>query len=332
MLTKMMTTSRFALATLCLTAALTLSAAGQDFRVTRVALAADPRPEAAPCPVTLNFSGTITANGAGVVKYTFMRNDGATAPVYTMEFDAAGTKPLGTTWTLDLPAYEGWQAVKILSPNEMFSEKAPFRLTCGKEPTAGGGKAMTGVPPIINPQVSLSSDPCSTRSDGKTMPMTPPICPDLTAAVEGAPAAADAGADIGKSLRLVGRNSPRPPGGGRGRATAAGTRAGASRGYMLDLVLSSDADVPTGPATFSATFAEDALLRGGRVSDTPDLAAGGTAVRRAGAFIPADTPPGKYFLCARIDPTNQIVETDENNNVACVPIEIRNKKFKAQAK
>ena len=330
MLTKMITTSKFALATLCLTAALTLSAAGQDFRVTGVTLTVDPRPEAAPCPVTLNFSGTITANGAGVVKYTFMRNDGATAPVYTMEFDAAGTKPLGTTWTLDLPAYEGWQAVKILSPNEMFSEKAPFRLACGKEPPAASGKTMPMTPPI-NPQAKLSSDPCS-QHDGMTMPMTPPICPDLTAAIEGAPAAADAGADIGRSLRLVGRNSPLPPGAARSRATAAGTRGGASRGYMLDLVLSSDADVPTGPATFSATFAEDVLLSGGRVSDTPDLAAGGAAVQRVGALIPADTPPGKYFLCARIDPMNQIIETDENNNVACVAIKIRNKKFKAPAK
>jgi hypothetical protein len=328
MLTKMMTTSKFALATLCLTAALTLTAAGQDFRVTGVTLNADPRPEAAPCPVTLNFSGTVTTNGAGVVKYTFMRNDGATAPVYTLEFDAAGTKPLNTTWTLDLPAYEGWQAVKILSPNETFSEKAPFRLTCVKRPAAGGGDTMTQVQ-SVNSQASLGAEPCSTYSDGKTMPMTPPICPDLTAAIEGSPAAADAGADIGKSLRLVGRNSKQPPGVSRSRATAAGTRSRASRGYMFDLVLSSDADVPAGAATFSATFAEDALLRGGRVSDTHDLAAGGAAVHRAGALIPADTPPGKYFLCARIDPSNQVVETDENNNVACVPIEVRNKKFKA---
>jgi hypothetical protein len=330
MLSMIITTTKFALATLCLLAALTLPSTGQDFRVTGVTLTADPHPEAAPCPVTLNFSGTITANGAGIVKYTFMRNDGATAPVFTLEFDAAGTKPLGTTWTLDLPAFEGWQAIKILSPNETFSEKATFKLVCEKKLPDGGGKTTTGALPI-SPQASVSSEPCD-EYYRKTMPMTPPICPDLTVAIMGAPAMTYAGVDIGSSLKLIGRNLPAPPRETRSRVTAKGTRSRAARGYMFDLVLSSDADMATGPATYSATFVDDALLRGGRVSNTLDLAAGAEEANQVGAVIPADTPPGKYFLCARIDPMNQITETDENNNVTCVAIEVRNKRFKAPAK
>jgi hypothetical protein len=330
MLSKIITTSKFALATLCLTAALTLSAAGQDFRVTGVTLTADPRATAAPCPVTLNFSGTITANGAGVVKYTFVRNDGATTPVSTLEFDAAGTKPLGTTWTLDLPAYEGWQAVKILSPNEMFSEKATFKLECEKKLPGGGGEPVKGMPPA-GPLASARYEPCDPYLN-KPMPMTPPICPDLMVAMKGMPAEADAGVDVGRSLKLIGRNLPPPPGEIRRRAAARGTRNGEARGYMIDLILSSDADMAAGPAAFSATFVDDALLRGGRVSNTLDLDAGTEKAHRVGAFIPSDTPPGKYFLCARIDPMNQIAETDENNNVTCVAIKVRNKKFKAPAK
>jgi hypothetical protein len=327
MLSTIIKTSKFALATLCLLAALALPSAAQDFRVTGVTLTAPTPPKAAPCPFTLNFSGTITVNGPGVVKYTFVRNDGGTAPAFTLEFDAAGTKPLGTTWTLDLPAYEGWQAVKILSPNEMFSEKATFKLECGKKPSVGGGKHMTTATTLS--LKTSASDPCYMYG-GMPMPMTPPICPDLAVAMKGTPAATDAGVDMGGSLRLIGRNLLPPPGVTRRRAS--GTRAGAARGYMIDLVLSSDTRVASGPATFSATFAEDALLRGGRVSDTLDLDAGEEKPHRVGAVIPADTPPGRYFLCARIDPLNQIAEPDENNNVTCVAIVVRNKKFKARLK
>jgi hypothetical protein len=319
MLSTIIKTSKFALATLCLMAALALTSAAQGFRVTGVTLTASPHPKAARCPVTLNFSGTITANGPGVVKYTFVRNDGGMAPAFTMEFDAAGTKPLGTTWTLDLPAYEGWQAVKILSPNEMFSEKATFRLECEKKPAAGGATHAPGPTPVS--LQAVTSQPCYSMP----MPMAPPICPDLAVAMKGTPVATDAGVDVGNTLRLIGRNLPTPPGETRRRAAAAGTRGGAARGYMIDLVLSSDAKVANGPATFSATFAEDALLRGGRVSNTLDLAAGEEKAHRVGAVIPADTPPGRYFLCARIDPMNEVAETDENNNVTCVAIKVRDK-------
>lgn len=102
----------------------------------------------------------------------------------------------------------------------------------------------------------------------------------------------------------------------RGTAPAPGA-------YMIDLVLGSDRTAPEGFAAFSPTYREDVLLRSGRVSSTRDLAPGGNAEHRvADATIPADTPPGSYYLCARIDPGAAVTESDETNNVDCAPLRI----------
>ena len=92
---------------------------------------------------------------------------------------------------------------------------------------------------------------------------------------------------------------------------------------MIDVVLSRDALLPDGFANLSENFAEDVLLRGGRVSRTADLASGAARGYPVGATIPADTPTGWYFLCARIDPGNKVAESNEHNNTACYPIAIR---------
>ncbi len=70
------------------------------------------------------------------MKYTFTRSDGATGPAFTLDFKAAGTQQVSTAWTLGdavaLPTYEGWQALKVLSPNEVESshETGRFVLKC----------------------------------------------------------------------------------------------------------------------------------------------------------------------------------------------------------
>lgn len=114
------------------------AAAQKDFRVTEAFLKADDAKMNGKCPIRVNFTGYITTNGAGTVKYTFARSDGATAPVYTLDFKAAGTQTVSTDWTLGdasaLPVYDGWQTIKILSPNESESsrETGRFSIACGK--------------------------------------------------------------------------------------------------------------------------------------------------------------------------------------------------------
>jgi hypothetical protein len=107
------------------------------FRVTETVLKADEAKNVGQCPATVKFTGHITTNRPGTVRYTFTRSDGATGPVLTLEFGAAGTQSVGTTWQLGgigLMEYRGWQAIKILSPNKMesSSKTGSFYLACSK--------------------------------------------------------------------------------------------------------------------------------------------------------------------------------------------------------
>lgn len=140
--------------------------------------------------------------------------------------------------------------------------------------------------------------------------------PDLVTRLS-APPTAKSGADIGPSVKLVAYNI--------GTAAAAGTVGVMSppNGYMIDLVLSTDANMPSGFAVFSPNFVEDALLKGGRTSNTIDLAPAANKAYAAGAGIPADTPTGNYYICARIDPGSKVAESNEANNVTCVRIKIK---------
>jgi hypothetical protein len=106
-----------------------------DFKVIGTTLVANPDDHDGRCPVKITFSGSITVNKPGKVKYTFLRSDGATAKPELLEFDRAGSKTVETTWTLGaaVPTFQpfkGWQRIKILSPDELESDRANFRLDC----------------------------------------------------------------------------------------------------------------------------------------------------------------------------------------------------------
>ncbi len=144
--------------------------------------------------------------------------------------------------------------------------------------------------------------------------------PDLSVQISGL-STARAGDNIGSSLRLETKNTS--------RATAPGTtgRVNPDNGYMIDLVLSTDQRVPDGFANYSPNFSEDVLLQGGRISRTVDLAPGATRIYSreiaSSGRIPRDTPTGRYWVCARIDPGKKVAESNEGNNVDCTQIQIR---------
>ncbi len=120
----------------CSITGLAASGLRDEFKVTEVFLKADDGRPTGPCPLRVTFRGYITANGPGAIKYTFTRSDGATGPVYIMEFKKAGTQAVMTDWTLGdprvLPRYAGWQAVKVLSPVEIESnhDTGSFEINC----------------------------------------------------------------------------------------------------------------------------------------------------------------------------------------------------------
>jgi hypothetical protein len=124
-----------------------------------------------------------------------------------------------------------------------------------------------------------------------------------------------AGTDIGSQVKLKVWNA--------GHAPAAGTDTAGSNGYMVDLMLSTDTSVPAGWATYSPNFSEDVLLKGGRISNTKTLNPGQGKVYPVGGGIPADTPPGKYYICAKVDAGNKITESNEGNNSFCRPVYIK---------
>ena len=101
----------------------------QGFQVTAVTWMAE-NPGITGCPAAVKFSGSITTNGAGTVKYIIIRSDGATTPVQTLVFNAAGTKEVRSDWQL-FGDYKGWQKISILAPNKMESKNASFSLSCG---------------------------------------------------------------------------------------------------------------------------------------------------------------------------------------------------------
>jgi len=155
------------------------SAHRQDVRVTEAFLKADDARMSGPCPMKVVFNGYITANGPGTVKYTFTRSDGARAQAYAMDFKEAGTQAVSTDWTLGdastRPRYEGWQALTILSPNEMESshETGSFSITCGQQKPVGqpdpNGQQTSGekISPVVSQGLRQIEKDSSARAEAR---------------------------------------------------------------------------------------------------------------------------------------------------------------------
>jgi hypothetical protein len=109
---------------------------GNQFRVIGTTLVANPDSYNGRCPAKITFSGSITVNKAGRVKYTFVRSDGARGTRdLSLDFNGPGSKTVETTWNLGAATptfqpFRGFQRIKILSPNEMESNRAVFVLQC----------------------------------------------------------------------------------------------------------------------------------------------------------------------------------------------------------
>jgi hypothetical protein len=153
------------------------------------------------------------------------------------------------------------------------------------------------------------------------------VAADLSVRIDRYPKTVWPGQEIGAMLRLKVTNHG--PAIAPGTLDSTGTPRVPPAGYMVDLVLSSDNVMPAGlallPLPAGIAYAEDGLLAGGRVSRTPDLP-GRTAILLSasdppgtdvGGVIPSGTPPGDYFLCARVDPGNLVPEMKESNNANC---------------
>lgn len=85
--------------------------------------------------------------------------------------------------------------------------------------------------------------------------------------------------------------------------------------FNVELVLSSDLQIPAEPASYSKNFKEDVLLEGGR--ETVEALEPGerlTLDLKGPLKLPPDTPPGRYYLATVIDADKKIGELNEENN------------------
>lgn len=57
----------------------------------------------------------------------------------------------------------------------------------------------------------------------------------------------------------------------------------------------------------------------------PGESISGASAMQLQPMIPPDIPPGNYELCAVVDPTNAVRESNEGNNRVCHKIRIRSK-------
>jgi hypothetical protein len=109
-----------------------LLAPGGDLfaKVTKVYVSVSPTSWSGKCPKRFEFTGKITVDKPGVVKYKWIRSDGVNAPVKTIGFRRPGTQTVKSYWQLSAPGQK-WEAIEILAPNPMKSNKAVFTLKCG---------------------------------------------------------------------------------------------------------------------------------------------------------------------------------------------------------
>ena len=100
-----------------------------SFAVTSVTASVSPPAFIGACPHLFTFSAIISVNGPGTVTYKWERSDGASAPVQSLTFVAAGSQVVTDSWDLGT-AGSKWERVRILTPNSTVSNDAVFALTC----------------------------------------------------------------------------------------------------------------------------------------------------------------------------------------------------------
>jgi hypothetical protein len=120
----------------------------------KAVLSAKPASYTGNCPALITFGGYIAVNQPMTVQYKFIRSDNANAPVQTLYFSSKSSQEVTTSWQLGgpgLPTYSGWEAIQIISPVSVESNKANFRIRCAGEGQPGqqGGPGQQGQLPDL---------------------------------------------------------------------------------------------------------------------------------------------------------------------------------------
>jgi hypothetical protein len=106
----------------------------RDGRVTAARLRVQKSGRNIKCPANFSDAGVITTDGPAEVKYTWVSSDGRTWPENTLKFTRSGGKNVSVTWDVGKPGetVKVWLQLKVLSPNEIVSNRSNFFAVCLK--------------------------------------------------------------------------------------------------------------------------------------------------------------------------------------------------------
>jgi len=138
---------RFLLLTVVLVVGISLLTVELPAKVVEVKAGVSPATFKGKCPHTFTFTGFIKSDSAGIVKFQWKRSDGAIAPIKTLRFPKPGVKKVTTTWRLSAEG-KRWQALAILAPNKMVSNRAFFTLDCLKSVKVKPMRPVRPVKPV----------------------------------------------------------------------------------------------------------------------------------------------------------------------------------------
>jgi len=105
----------------------------QAFKVTSVSVSVSESEYKGFCPHKFVFTGRITANREGTVRYTWLRSEAIPRKTYTLVFAAGGTQTVTHEWELGgvMGKFKDcWAQIEILEPNSRKSNQAEFDLEC----------------------------------------------------------------------------------------------------------------------------------------------------------------------------------------------------------
>ncbi len=105
----------------------------EAFKVTGVSVSVSETEYKGFCPHKFVFTGRITTNREGTVRYTWLRSESIPRKTYTLDFATAGTKTVTHEWELGgaMGTFrDQWARIEILAPNSRTSNKAMFDLEC----------------------------------------------------------------------------------------------------------------------------------------------------------------------------------------------------------
>ena len=97
----------------------------------KVTLSAPPEITGNCNPTRVHFTGRISSDGAGPVRYVWVRSDKPSSGTLTLQFDKPGSAPVTYDWLLR-QNLDGWVELQVLSPERARSERVRFQVNCRK--------------------------------------------------------------------------------------------------------------------------------------------------------------------------------------------------------